>query len=842
MAQEPYRALLRRLAATAVGATLGVTCAGDEREPEDDATGEPSGAPGAPGEAAPREITLDPPLDFALSPYTGWTRAHHEALFARMCLGLAEHVSDDGAWVEASWSGFDGSRSYMAITRMLLGVGAWLAEPSNPAVFRVRGIELDLIELARAALLSGTDPASAGYWGDIVRGEQLEVEAAFVAQFLVDSRERVWATLDEPARAQVMAWLSANDTTYQSNWVLFPATRNIARAVLGYPVDPAALAAQLDVMESMYVGDGWYADGKPGSYDYYNSFVIHPGLLWWAVQLGDTDPARRDRVIRRARAFVDHLVHFFDERGAAVAFGRSLSYRAAVLAGIQALEHSGASPLAPGLARRLSSGNLKFHVGARVDAEDRALDGHDLLRAGLIAEEHAILEGYHEHGAQYFMSRALDALRLPPEHPYWSAIEAPAPADTGSFEHVIPAVGLSLDHAPEVGAVTLMPTALESSASLRDKYGRLAYSSQYYFHAANVTPPFPSDSLVVSAALDEFSSLRGEPLAGLVAPGFAFTRYTIAPEGPMDWINRHELASAGVAHDGATLRVSCARSSLSEHALLREGGASLALDERARWQVLPWSRPALHVESEAGAVLLVGVHGYDRVELAEPLANRPNVIDPSARYPLLSDDDPALSAACVVSYQRLGARADELAPYEHLVAEVSVDGELVELALSDGQEVWINMSPETDLRTVTLGGASVTGRLRFARVDPARGRVTAVGAELVVVAPLVADAAEPWSFALDADAGDEPPDSTRPSVLDCRLQDAATLRCELSGPATIDAPWTAPSRAWGRVIGTGWRVIDSVAAGQPYALSPARFDELAGAQALSHATVELRRG
>ena len=65
------------------------------------------------------------------SPYTGWTRAHYEAVFGRMLLGFVEHRSADGA--RTRYVGGERLPATMeGAMRMLPAFEAWLACPCNP--------------------------------------------------------------------------------------------------------------------------------------------------------------------------------------------------------------------------------------------------------------------------------------------------------------------------------------------------------------------------------------------------------------------------------------------------------------------------------------------------------------------------------------------------------------------------------------------------------------------------------------------------------------------------------------------------------------------------------------
>src|SRR5262249_53486624 len=118
----------------------------------------------------------------------------------------------------------------------------------------------------------------------------------------------------------------------------------------------------MDILESMHLGGGWFIDGMNESVDHYNAFAFHYYGLWWGLLHGEMDRARARRWQEWTRAFLTDYAHFFAASGEPVPFGRSLTYRFATSAPFALAERCGISPLAPGLARRLCTRNLKFFL------------------------------------------------------------------------------------------------------------------------------------------------------------------------------------------------------------------------------------------------------------------------------------------------------------------------------------------------------------------------------------------------------------------------------------------------------------------------------------------------
>ena len=78
------------------------------------------------------------------------------------------------------------------------------------------------------------------------------------------------------------------------------------------------MRADLDHLDTFYVGDGWSRDGPETvcQFDYYSSsFAIQYAQLVYSKLMQDEDPKRCEEYRDRARRFAVDFVHYFDEEG-----------------------------------------------------------------------------------------------------------------------------------------------------------------------------------------------------------------------------------------------------------------------------------------------------------------------------------------------------------------------------------------------------------------------------------------------------------------------------------------------------------------------------------------------
>lgn len=94
---------------------------------------------------------------------------------------------------------------------------------------------------------------------------------------------------------------------------------NLGLGKAGSPrYDEKRMKADLDHLDTFYVGDGWSRDGPEGivQLDYYSSsFAIQYAQLVYSKLMKKEDPKRCEEYRRRAARFAVDFVHYFDSQG-----------------------------------------------------------------------------------------------------------------------------------------------------------------------------------------------------------------------------------------------------------------------------------------------------------------------------------------------------------------------------------------------------------------------------------------------------------------------------------------------------------------------------------------------
>ncbi|MFE0811216.1 DUF2264 domain-containing protein [Streptomyces sp. NPDC058794] len=426
-----------------------------------------------------------PTEDRAPSPYTGYTRAHWEA------------VADGLLWAAWRWSTPGRALLDLPGRPSRSGVRSdgleGFARTFLAAAFRVAGADGDdphgWLDRCASGLDSGTrtpgreDTES---WPLIldhdVQGQPM-VESASVALGLRLTAPWLWKNLDAGVRDRVEEWLrgALRHVPAPNNWYLFPYTVAGFLESVGRGDRETAAARQraLELMEGWYRGGGWYADGDGRAFDHYNGWALHLYPVLDAHLAGDTGPVAA-RYGARLRTHLDGYALMFGGDGAPLHYGRSLAYRFAASAAVGLGAVTGHTPLAPGASRRLVSGNLRYFL------ERGALTDDGLLSLGWHGPHEATLQPYSGPASPYWASKAFVSLLAPADHPLWTATEEAAPVEEADRVLALPAPGLLLQATRADGIVRLhnhgsdhvRPHEGEVAAEDDPHYGRHAYSTR----------------------------------------------------------------------------------------------------------------------------------------------------------------------------------------------------------------------------------------------------------------------------------------------------------------------------------------------------------------------------
>lgn len=369
------------------------------------------------------------PLDKRLSPFTGWTRAHWEATADRMLLAVRPYAGPGNALVSlpgpashaGPWSdGLEGfARTFLLAGFRLAGAGGH--DPHGLADWYATG------------LATGTDPASPQRWPRLDEINQAKVEAASIAIALHETRPWIWDRLDDAVRSRVLDWLAAfvNAWVPDNNWVWFRAVAEAFSRSAGGAWDQADIDHAITRTDGWYAGDGWYSDGGTRNFDHYSGWAMQLYPLWYCRIAGDLAGSGLEQRYRdRLRRYLADAAHLVGGDGAPLFQGRSLTYRFAAVAPFWAGALFDATPLAPGLTRRIASGMLRYFLDAGCLREDGTLS------IGWHSEFHPVRQVYSGPGSPYWASKGFAGLLLPSDHPVWQSAEEALPVERGDFTRI----------------------------------------------------------------------------------------------------------------------------------------------------------------------------------------------------------------------------------------------------------------------------------------------------------------------------------------------------------------------------------------------------------------------
>lgn len=176
-------------------------------------------------------------------------------------------------------------------------------------------------------LKSGTDPNHKEYFGASENSDQRMVEQCPIGFTIAICGDKFWTPLSEQQKVNVENWLgSCNDKDMpNTNWLWFRVFANLGLKANGGRYSESRLTDDIKHLDTFYRGGGWSNDGPEGVHqqDYYSgSFAIQYLQLLYAKLAGDSDPEKKAEFNSRAQLFAKQFIHYFDEEGRALPFGR----------------------------------------------------------------------------------------------------------------------------------------------------------------------------------------------------------------------------------------------------------------------------------------------------------------------------------------------------------------------------------------------------------------------------------------------------------------------------------------------------------------------------------------
>ena len=412
------------------------------------------------------------------------------------------------------------------------------------------GSDPEFEDIYRRGLAAGSDPENPEYWGECKDYDQCFVEMAAIACGLLNAPEKLWDPLSDAEKQNLARWLDQinHHQIPECNWQFFMILVNLALKKCGMPYDPENMARGLARIDSYYSGDGWSTDGASPQKDYYIPWAIQYYGVLYSKFAADTDPERAALYRSRAELFARQFIYWFDENGAALPYGRSLTYRFAQNCFWAACVWAGLEPFPLGVMKGLIVRNFNWWL------DQKMFDRDGILTIGYCYPQMYMAERYNAPGSPYWGMKSFILLALPDSHPFWSAEAEPMPA----LDVLKPMPHANMLVARTKGRVTAYAAGVNEGhghGQFPEKYAKFAYDTRFGFCASRsreVIYQAAPDSMLAFVIDDNVFvrkvSLSHEIRADRVVskwspfPGITVTT-TVLPTAD-GHIRRHEIESA----------------------------------------------------------------------------------------------------------------------------------------------------------------------------------------------------------------------------------------------------------------------------------------------------------
>ncbi|KAH8678942.1 hypothetical protein BGZ60DRAFT_561932 [Tricladium varicosporioides] len=400
---------------------------------------------------------------------------------------------------------------------------------------------------------AGTDPREELYWGDVGDHDQRMVEMEPIAYALLTAPS-VFLPKSQQKRDMIMRWLQAINERIvpPSNWRWFRILVNLALVKsFGVPYSEVKPLLDMDfeVLDSFYLSDGWSSDGlwcgDKKQADYYSgSFAIQYSQLAFVRFASDLDPERADRYRSEAGKFAETFWRYFDVEGAAIPFGRSLSYRFTFAAFWSAVVVADVPLAAPLNNLGVVKGLLMRHLRWWTRKSD-IFNTDGTLAIGYTYPNMYMSEDYNSPQSLYWCLKTFSVLGLDKNHPFWTCEELSHPLSftrkpelrqdlrsqnilgtpqpqsqtPDTIAAINPAVQVTCGAREHHFLLSAGQFTRKTHRAREAKYGKFAYSSAFAFSVPAGTllsQMAPDSTLSISNDNGETWRARWEPIAARI--------------------------------------------------------------------------------------------------------------------------------------------------------------------------------------------------------------------------------------------------------------------------------------------------------------------------------------
>lgn len=306
-----------------------------------------------------------------------------------------------------------------ALGRSFAGIAPWLNLPINQTdegKLRAKYVDLVVKSLANAV-----NPESPDYMPFDRPISQALVDAAYVAEGLLRSKEQIWPRLDTLTQQRLVKEMKASRRfkPADKNWLMFSAMIEAALLEFTGECNMKPINYALRRHKEWYKGDGWYGDGRRLHMDYYNSFVIQPmmmDVLEVMKRHGIEGADFYDVQLKRFIRYAEQQERMIGPDGTYPPIGRSIAYR---LGAFQALAQVALMKMLPKKVKPAQVRCALTQVMKRQLA-DGTFDKDGWLTLGFCGHQPRLAEKYVSTGSLYMCTLVFLPLGLDASDEFWS--------------------------------------------------------------------------------------------------------------------------------------------------------------------------------------------------------------------------------------------------------------------------------------------------------------------------------------------------------------------------------------------------------------------------------------
>ena len=200
-------------------------------------------------------------------------------------------------------------------------------------------------------------------------------------------------------KQKISAWFSnIFNFDFDNNWVWFQIMANALLHKIGVRDYDRVLTQRLDQkLDAMYIQQGYYLDGKNGSFDYYNHFAFFYYAAIFIKLMSKEEPALCRKYREHIQSFIPIYIASFSNNGRNIPYGRSLLYRFGILAYAGALVYLDEEIIDYGYLK-----DLIFKSMEEWSSKD-IYNFAGFLNCGFYYENDNLLESYNSYGSPYWV-------------------------------------------------------------------------------------------------------------------------------------------------------------------------------------------------------------------------------------------------------------------------------------------------------------------------------------------------------------------------------------------------------------------------------------------------------